>query len=247
MKPYFENEHGKLYHGDCLEIMSKPREKLFDMVLADPPYGITQNKWDSEIPLGPLWYRLKALVKVDAAIALMAAYPFDKILGASNIREFKYEWIWSKNKASGHLNSKKMPLRIHENILIFYSSPPLYRPQKTSGHKPMNYAKRKKYSTNYGDQKSTVNEAGTTLRYPKTILEFAVVNNNSPDRIHPTQKPVDLFKYLIFTYTNPNETVLDFCAGSGTTAVAAEECGRKWVLIEEKEEHCEKIAKRLST
>lgn len=248
MNVYYKNEWGELWHGDCLEIMDLLEivGPVADMVLCDPPYGTTQNSWDSVVPLASMWSKVWACAKVNAPVVMTAATPFDKVLGVSCIERLKYEWIWRKNKSSGHLNAKKMPMRQHENVLVFCAGQPPYYPQMTDGHAPMNYAVRRTHTPNYGAQRpTTVSAAGSTVRYPKTVLDFPVVNNDDPERVHHTQKPVALFAYLIQTYTTPGEVVLDFCAGSGTTAVAAEMTGRRWVCIEKEEKYCELIAKRI--
>ena len=178
-----------------------------------------------------LWEQYTRIIKDNGSIVLFAQTPFDKVLGYSNLKLLKYEWIWEKDRASGHLNAKKMPMKAHENILVFYKKLPTYNPQKTTGHKPSNVSgKRKKETTNYGHFENMIS-GGQTDRYPRSVIEFNVVNSQHK-QIHPTQKPVALFEYLIKTYTNENEIILDNCMGSGTTAISALNTNRKFIGFE---------------
>ncbi len=229
-----------IHHGDCLEIMKDIPAGSIDMILCDLPYGTTQNKWDSVIPLDKLWAHYERIIKGDGAIVLTAQTPFDKILGASNLTLLRYEWIWKKAQGTGHLNAKKIPMKNHENILVFYKNIPTYNPQMTSGEAYI--AKRGTDSSNYGKDvegydRLTINDG---KRYPLSVQMF-----NSEKGLHPTQKPVPLFEYLIKTYTNEGETVLDNCIGSGTTAVAAYNTGRNFIGIELNEEYFEIADKRI--
>lgn len=212
--------------GDCLELMKNIPDKSVDMILCDLPYGTTRNKWDTPIDLSSLWQQYQRLVKNNGAICLFAQAPFDKVLGASNLKMFKYEWVWQKDNATGFLNAKKMPLKIHENILVFYSNPPVYNPQMRIGFKPYTQ-KSGRGSTNYGKQISVVTE-NKGKRYPIDILNF----QRDRFKLHPTQKPVALLEYLIRTYTNEGETVLDNCMGSGSTGVACLNTGRNFIGME---------------
>jgi site-specific DNA-methyltransferase (adenine-specific) len=202
-----------------------------DMVLTDPPYGTTACKWDSVIPLEPMWEQLKRIIKPNGAIVLSAQSPFDKVLGFSNLPMLKYEWIWEKPAATGHLNAKKMPMKAHENLLVFYNKLPTYNPQKTQGHKPVNSYTKQNNSDGecYGNTVS-VSGGGNTDRYPRSVQVFS--SDKQKLKLHPTQKPVALMEYLIKTYTNPGETVLDFTAGSFTTGVACVNLGREFIGIE---------------
>jgi len=213
--------------GDCLDLMAEIPDGSVDMVMCDPPYGTTACKWDSVIPFEPMWAQLKRLVKPNGAIVLTAQTPFDKMLGASNIAELRYEWIWQKESGSGHLNAKKAPMKNHENVLVFYATPPTYNPQMRLGFKPYTQAQGKTKSQNYGHQTGALTVSNGE-RYPLSVLEFA----RDKGKVHPTQKPVALMEYLIRTYTNPGEVVLDFTMGSGTTGVAAMNTGRRFVGIE---------------
>ena len=213
--------------------MTKIPDKSIDMILCDLPYGTTQNKWDSVIPLDRLWGQYNRIIKKNGAIVLFSQTPFDKQLGISNIQNLKYEWIWRKNKATGFLNSKKMPLKEHENILIFYDELPTYNPQGLiKKEKPtINKGNRGKKSegaggTNYG--KATKDAIQEFENYPKDILEFGVVMKPT----HPTEKPVPLLEYFIRTYTNEHEIILDNCMGSGSTAIAAINTNRNFIGFE---------------
>ena len=233
-----------LIQGDCLARMNALPDGSIDMILTDPPYGTTACKWDSIIPLEPMWEQLKRVIKPNGAIVLMAQTPYDKVLGASNLPMLKYEWIWEKTAATGHLNSKKMPMKAHENALVFSDDPeehwnmmvfytklPAYNPQKTQGHTPVHTYKKKNDSDGecYGNTVS-VSGGGSTSRYPRSIQVFS--SDKQKSKLHPTQKPVALMEYLIKTYTNEGETVLDFTCGSGSTGVAAKNLNRAFIGIE---------------
>lgn len=215
---------------DCLEGMALIPDESIDMILCDLPYGTTQNKWDSVINLDLLWKQYNRVIKHNGAIVLTAQTPFDKILGCSNLKMLKYEWIWEKTTATGHLNAKKMPMKAHENVLVFYKKLPVYNPQKTDGHRPMNSYTKKHDGTNYGQTKAGISGGGSTERYPRSVQIFST--DKQKEAYHPTQKPVALFEYLIRTYTNEGDIVLDNCMGSGTTAVAALKNHRKFIGFE---------------
>lgn len=217
-------ELNKIYNEDCLIGMKDIPDKSIDMILCDLPYGTTRNKWDAVIPLNWLWDEYNRIIKDNGAIVLTAQTPFDKILGVSNIENLKYEWIWHKPSGTGHLNAKKMPLKNHENILVFYKKLPTYNPQFTEGKAYK--AKSGRASSNYGSQKSVTTQ-NNGQRYPLSVQNF-----NKENGLHPTQKPVVLFEYLIKTYTNENEIVLDNCIGSGTTAIACMNTNRNFIGFE---------------
>lgn len=224
-----ENYH--LMFGDCLERMKEIPDRSVDLILTDPPYGTTQCKWDSVISFEFMWVELKRIIKPNGAILLFGSEPFSSALRMSNIKQYKYDWIWEKPKGTGHLNAKKQPLRYTENIHVFYKKQCLYHPQKTDGHKPSNISgRRRKETTVYGAFHNIIS-GGQTDRYPKNILKFNNVNS-AHGIVHPTQKPVDLLEYLIKTYTNEGETVLDFTAGSFSTGVASLNTNRKFIGIE---------------
>src|SRR5699024_4104500 len=233
-------ELNKIHQGDCLEIMKDIPDGSIDMILCDLPYGTTRNKWDTIIPLDELWGQYERVIKDNGAIVLTAQTPFYKVLGSSNINSLKYEWIWEKNKATGHLNSKKMPLKEHENILVFYKKLPTYNPVMGKGKPYSNNHKPGDSGTNYGKVGFSKRENVTT-RYPRSILDF----NVEAKPAYPTQKPVALFEYLIKTYTNEGETVLDNCIGSGTTAVAALNTNRTFIGIEKEKEYVDIANERI--
>jgi len=232
----------KTYLGDCLELMPKHIEdKSIDMIFCDLPYGTTRNKWDSIIPLDKLWSEYERIIKDNGAIVLFAQTPFDKVLGASNLKLLKYEWIWEKDRASGHLNAKKMPMKAHENILVFYKKLPTYNPQKTTGHKPSNASGRRlKETTNYGKFEQIIS-GGQTTRYPRSVQKVNVVNSQH-GIIHPTQKPLSLIEYMIRTYTNESDLILDNTCGSGTTGLGAKNLKRNYIMMEQDPKYFE-IAK----
>lgn len=237
--------------GDCFDFMPKIKDKSVDLICADLPYGSTKCKWDSQLPLDELWGEYKRIIKDNGCILLFAQTPFDKVLGCSNLEWLKYEWIWEKTQATGFLNAKKMPLKSHENILVFYKNTPTYNPQKTFGHKPINSYTKKASVQNktelYGKVNLDISGGGETDRYPRSVQLFASdKQKNKLDRtIHPTQKPLKLIEYLIKTYTNEGELVLDNVAGSGTTAVACEKLNRGYIVIEKEKEYYDIILKRI--
>jgi DNA modification methylase len=233
----------QIVHGDCRDVLPTLGASSIDCVISDPPYGMTQNKWDAVIPTEMMWRELTRVCR--GPIVMTAIQPFSSLLIASRLDLFRHEWIWEKNKGSGHLNCSRAPLRCHESILVFGPAQATYNPQKTNGHKPGNYAQRKTFTSNYGAQRESEPYGGQTDRYPRSVQRFDVVNNDSPDRIHPTQKPLPLIEYLVATYSNPGDTVLDFCAGSGTTGVACRRLGRDAILIEIDEAYCSASRRRI--
>jgi site-specific DNA-methyltransferase (adenine-specific) len=238
----------EIYLGDCLELMPKHVEdKSIDMIFCDLPYGTTQNKWDSVIPLDELWKEYDRVIKDNGAIVLFAQTPFDKVLGASNLKILKYEWVWEKTQATGHLNAKKMPMKAHENILVFYKKLPTYNPQKTTGHKPMNSGVRRSSlkNENYNEiNKVDLPFGGNTDRYPRTVLEFK--SDKQKNYLHPTQKPLSLIEYMIRTYTNEGDLILDNTCGSGTTGLGAKNLNRNYIMMEQDPKYYETACKRLN-
>lgn len=217
--------------GNCLERMKEIPDGSVDMVMCDLPYGTTQNKWDSVIPLEPLWCEYRRVCKRNAAIVLTAQTPFDKALGASNLAMLKYEWIWIKTRATGHLNSRHSPMKNHENVLVFYAAPPVYNPQGLKRKSAPTIRRGGDNGTNYGlSDKDSLQEFEN---YPRTAIAIASEGKCG----HPTQKPVALMEYLIRTYTNEGETVLDNTMGSGTTGVACMNTGRRFIGIERDEKY----------
>jgi DNA modification methylase len=215
-----------LMHGDCLEIMKLIPAGSVNMVLADPPYGTTACKWDTVIPLEAMWAELKRVIKPNGAIVMTAGQPFTSALVMSNPKMFKYLWVWDKVQGTGFLNAKKQPLRSCEDVCVFYRQQPTYKPQMRTGFKPYRSAKGH-HGTCYGADKGAITVSDGS-RYPLTRLEFS----RDSGKVHPTQKPVALMEYLIRTYTNEGEIVLDFTMGSGTTGVACVNTGRKFIGIE---------------
>lgn len=229
----------EIKQGDCLELMKDIPDGSIDMILCDLPYGTTKNKWDSIIPLDRLWEQYERIIKDNGCIALFAQTPFDKVLGVSNLKLLKYEWIWGKDNGTGFLNAKKMPLKIHENILIFYKNTPIYNPQMRKGFKPYSQ-KSGRGSSNYGEQIRVITENNGD-RYPIDIIQF----KRDKNKLHPTQKPVSLLEYLIKTYTKEGETVLDNCMGSGSTGVACQNTNRNFIGFELDEKYFNIAKERL--
>ena len=221
LEDYKDNQFW-LMKGDCLERMKEIESGSVDMILTDPPYSITACKWDSIIPLEPMWEQLKRIIKPNGAVVMTAAQPFTTTLIASNMKMFKYCWVWKKSKPTGHLNAKKQPLRTYEDVVVFYDSQCIYNPQ---GIKPTDKVVSRTNRGNYGECSKTTRQ--TVTNYPRNIVEFPSI-----DGVHQTQKPVALMEYLIKTYTNEGETVLDFTAGSFTTGVACMNLNRKFIGIE---------------
>jgi site-specific DNA-methyltransferase (adenine-specific) len=225
----------KLYKGDCLELFKNIEDKSIDMILCDLPYEVTQNKKDIKIPFEPLWKNYERVIKDNGAIVLFAQGLFYIDLVNSNRKLFRYDIIWDKKLTTGFLNAKRMPLRQHEQIAVFYKKLPTYNPQFKKG-KPL-HSKGKSYidkdpkNQNYGKFEMTDDSrAGSTDKYPTSIFTFQKPHPSVA--VHRTEKPVDLLKELILTYTNPGELVLDNTMGSGSTGIAALEVGRRFIGIE---------------
>jgi len=238
-------EINKIYNMDCLEGMKLIDDKSIDMILCDLPYGMTACKWDSIIPFEPLWEQYERIIKDNGAIVLFGSQPFTSALVMSNPKWFKYEWIWDKHIPRNFINAKIMPMRKHENILIFGKGKITYNPQMIKRDKPV---KVKNYSK--GNSVYKLNNDGTdnkervyTHRYPDTIIEGKWEANAG--KLHPTQKPVSLCEYLIKTYTNEGELVLDNCMGSGTTAIACINTNRNYIGFEISQEYCDIANKRI--
>lgn len=225
-----------LRHGDCLELMKSIPDQSIDFILVDPPYGTTQCKWDSVIPFTPMWEQVNRIIKDDGAIVMFGAQPYTSALIMSNIKMFKYSWVWEKNKSTGFLNAKKQPLRNSEDIVVFYKKQCRYNPQKSKGNKKVNYyTKNTSDGDTVGKTKVGIKGGGSTERYPTTVLKFKVVNQDGTSdggNYHPTQKPIKLLEYLIKTYTLPGQIVLDFAMGSGSTGVACKNLDRNFIGIE---------------
>ena len=236
--------------GDCLERMKEIPDGSVDMVLADPPYGTTACKWDSVIPLEPMWEQLKRIIKPNGAIVLFGSQPFTSVLVASNLKMFKYEWIWEKAVGSNFAVAKYQPLKEHENILVFCKGKSNYYPIKEERKGSGKARLKNGYKSNgtstevYGGlQSNRKGKEYEDLKYPSSVQYF---NNRDKDRgMHPTQKPTELFEYLIKTYTNENDLVLDNCAGSGTTTIACLNTNRQFIVMEKEQKYYNIILKRV--
>jgi site-specific DNA-methyltransferase (adenine-specific) len=226
----------KLMLGDCLERMKEIPDGSVDMILTDPPYGTTACKWDSIIPLDSLWEQLKRVIKPKGAIVLTASQPFTSALINSNIKEFKYCWVWQKNLKTGNLNARRMPMGGHEDITVFCRGSPTYNPQKRKRTDEVKAGNKNNSKTSvYGAQRDVYLNRQSDLIHPDTVISSIKCVHNSKGKVHPTQKPVALMEYLIKTYTNEGETVLDFTMGSGTTGVACITTERGFIGIEKDE------------
>ena len=245
----------EVYCVDCTEGLSCLVAGSAAMTFLDLPYGVTANEWDVHVPIEVLWRQLRRVGRPDCVHVFTAVQPFTSLVVCSNLSWFRYEVIWKKNKTSGHLNAKRRPLRAHEDVLVFaedegvshedlvlfWDREPAYVPQMTAGHRPMNAATRRSYSKNYGVQQSTRAAAGTTLRYPTTVLEVPVVNNDDPAKWHPNQKPEALPAHFIRTYTKPGDLVVEVALGSGPAVRAAERLGRRSVGFDTCAEYVERV------
>lgn len=229
-----------LINGDCLIEMRRIPSSSIDLILCDLPYGTTRNKWDSVLPLDKLWKEYERIIKERGAIVLTAQTPFDKVLGASNLKLLKYEWIWEKENGTGWFNAKQRPLKSHENILVFYKKAPKYHPQMREGFKPYEI-KQGSHGANYLQNSQSPVSTSNGERFPLTIIQF----NRDKEKIHPTQKPVALMEYLIKTYTDEGDLVLDNCMGSGTTGVACRNLNRNFIGMEMNEEYFNIAKKRI--
>jgi site-specific DNA-methyltransferase (adenine-specific) len=219
----------KLIHGECLEEMAKLPDGCIDMVMTDPPYGTTACKWDSIIPLEPMWEQLKRVIKPNGAIVMTASQPFTTTLISSNMKMFKYEMTWVRAHKSGHLNAKKRPMVAHENVVVFYSKQPLYDNVKHKKSKRAGMPASPSSAEAYRELENQDKYVRPSYVSKDSVISgYAVEDRGS----HPTQKPVALMEYLIRTYTNEGETVLDFTMGSGTTGVACANLNREFVGIE---------------
>lgn len=250
-KPYYQDDTVTLYHGDCLELMNEIPDGSVDMVMADLPYGTTACKWDSVIPFEPLWAAYRRVCKKNAAIVLTASQPFTSALVMSNVEAFRYCWVWEKNRPTGFLDAKKKPMRAHEDVVVFYQEQPAYNPQKTKGE-PNHCTGVKSGKNAVGKSDIFAGEFGRVPadksgdKYPRSVQRFDGLNPTGGNRVHPTQKPVALMEYLIRTYTNEGEAILDNTMGSGTTGVACINTGRRFIGIEQDEKYCGIAATRIS-
>lgn len=252
-------ELNQLYHGDCLELMKEIPDKSIDMILCDLPYGTTACSWDTIIPFELLWEQYKRIIKDNGAIVLTASQPFTSALVMSNPKMFKYEWIWEKNYSGGFILANKQPMKYHENILVFSKSQTVYNPiyEEYSESTISRFKKSGKVNSSKMQNVNYINEIQGITRvtdeihlgrgtFPKSIQKISGVPNCTGTRINPTQKPVPLFEYLIKTYTNEGETVLDNCSGSGTTAIACINIDRNYICIELDKNQYEQSVERVS-
>lgn len=235
------NNNFILINGDCLEEMYKIKDNSIDLIAVDLPYEITQNPWDNIIPFKPMWDNFKRILKDNSAVVLTASQPFTSKLVMSNLDWFKYDIIWEKTIGSGQLNINKQPLRVHESVLVFYNTQPIYNEQKTEGV-PYKIKRNAKYNNeSYGKQRpNEKNNDG--YRHARSVITIANPRIKSG---HPTQKPIALFEYIINTYTNPGNLVLDCCMGSGTTGFACVNLNRSFIGIEKDEFYFSKAVKEL--
>lgn len=237
-----------LYLGDCLEVMQTIPDGSVDMILCDLPYGTTACKWDTVIPFEPLWEQYRRIVKRNAAIVLTASQPFTSALVMSNPAEFKYGWVWEKSKASNFLLARKQVLKAHEDVLVFSQGTPSYFPQMVEG-KAFKGAGRSKKGSNWEGVNHVPNDTkradNNGTRFPRSVQYFATAESEKIGALHPTQKPVALMEYMIRTYTNEGETVLDNCMGSGTTGVACANTGRRFIGIEKEVRYFDIACRRI--
>ena len=243
------NEDVNLIHGDCLEVMKSIPDSSVDMILSDLPYGTTACKWDTIIPFNELWNHYRRITKPNAAIVLTSSQPFTTALISSNMREFAYTWVWDKKFAANFVQAKRMPLRIHEDIVVFSKTGkmPAYHPQMIPREKPIKKGGNKQSIAIPIRQTQAAAEFGLSNKTyeekcPETIIKF---NCREGRGLHPTQKPVSLMEYLIKTYTNESDLVLDNCMGSGTTGVACVNTGRRFIGIEKDDGYFEVAKKRI--
>ncbi len=229
--------------GDCLDRMKEIESGTVDMILCDLPYGTTCCSWDAVIPFEKLWEQYERVIKENGAIVLFAAQPFTAVLATSNLKLFRYEWIWEKPAATGFFNAHFQPLRAHENILVFYKAKPTFNPIKTFGHERKT-AKRKDIGSEHYGKQVNIKSYDSTERYPRSVQLFS--SDKQKSNFHPTQKPVALCEYLIRTYTNEGETVLDNTMGSGTTGVACVNTGRSFIGIEQEQKYFEIAQERIA-
>jgi len=232
-----------VHQGDCLELMKDIPDGSVDMILADLPYGTTACKWDTIIPFEPLWGQYKRIIKPNGAIVLTASQPFTSALVMSNPKMFKYEWIWDKCNPTNFASANKQPMKYHENVLVFSEKQTIYNPIKWEGKKNHRQGNSKENFAETRGNIKRVKDDLSGMKFPKSIIQFG--KHSSQCGQHPTQKPVALFEYLIKTYTNEGDLVLDNVAGSGTTGVACQNLNRNFILMEQEPEYVEIIKQRL--
>ena len=233
-----------IYNGDCLELMKEIPIGSIDMILCDLPYGTTACKWDSILPLDKLWEQYKRVLKPNGVILLTASQPFTTVLIGNDLKMFKYNLVWDKVAVTNPMLAKKQPMRCHEDVLVFYHKQPTYNPQMRVGVK-WSRAGKKQHTTDTLGQSTLFNNGSdeSEMKYPKSIITFS--NADKTKNEHPTQKPIALFEYLVNTYTNEGETVLDNCSGSGTTAIACINTNRNYICMEKDYEYYNKSIERI--
>lgn len=237
-----------LLHGDCLERMKEIPDGSVDMILTDPPYQTTRNKWDTIIPLDYMWGEVWRVLKPNGTVALFSAQPYTSTLVSSQLKFYKYEWVWVKNLKTGNLNARRMPMGGHETIQVFYKKPPTYNPQKRDRTTEVKSGNKFNSKTeNYGSQKEVYVDRQSDKINPDTALIGFKCVHNSSGKVHPTQKPVPLLEYLIKTYTQEGETVLDFTMGSGSTGVACLNTNRKFIGIEMDDKYFDIAVERIKS
>ena len=254
-----ELELNKIYNMNCLEGMQKIEDKSVDMILCDLPYGTTACKWDTIIPFEPMWEQLNRIIKPNGAICLFGSEPFSSALRMSNIKNYRYDWIWHKNLSGSFATAKKMPMKYHENISVFYKKLPTYNPQfqpyaESVGKRFKDgemVNRKKEFNNSTNSLQGGLSFEGTQPidtkrgKYPESVQFFKSEHTANGKRLHPTQKPVNLLEYLIKTYTNEGETVLDNCIGSGTTAIACMNTKRNYIGFELNKEYFDIAEKRI--
>lgn len=236
----------EIWLGDCLELMKDIPNNSIDAILCDPPYGSLVCKWDVILPFDKLWEQYKRISKDRAPVILFGSQPFTSLLISSNIEMFRYCWVWDKKKPANFSLAKRQPMKYHEDIIVFGKKSPNYYPimVPVEGRKARKGINKGYQGFNKGLENPTYLDKIYTDKYPSSILEFS--NADQTNRIHPTQKPVALLEYLIKTYTNVNDLILDNCAGSGSTLVAAKNTGRQFIGIEKEQKYYDLILKRLN-
>ena len=235
LQPIMIDETIRLYEGDCLKVLPLLATEGIkaDLILADLPYGTTHCKWDSVIDYAQMWEAIARITNPDTPILLFAQQPFTSTLGCSNLKNLRYNWVWEKTQGTGFLNAKRMPLKCHEDILVFYQKLPKYNPIKTNGHTRKVVTASHQLKCNSGEiyhKHDNYSDYDSTERYPRSVLKYKT--DKQTCSLHPTQKPVALLEYLIQTYTDEGDTVIDFVMGSGSTGVACRNTGRKFIGIE---------------
>ena len=237
----------ELHHGDCLEIMPSIPDKSIDMILCDLPYGTTACKWDVIIPFEPLWKQYERIIKDNGAVVLFGAEPFSTHLRMSRIKKYKYDWVWNKVRATGNFLATRQPMRVVENVIVFYSKQPVYNSQIEDKEKKYIRHLKKAYKNNGSHIKDNYSAESRTIpaekKHPNNIITIS--GGSAKNMLHPTAKPVELMEYLIKTYTNEGETVLDNCMGSGTTGVACKNLNRNFIGIEKDEKYFKIAEKRI--